>query len=152
MRLHVPPSHSPDVVGDFPEGKAEFRQLSKGPLAAWQFGTKTPRVTGRPPLHGSSPGFITPLDITSLQEWRQCGMYFYLYDYSTMIPDWAVVFFFQLSIPFGVHFFADRYREWYCVLTNLLQVSDFRYVKLSCRLFPCVCGVQGRNARPHPLC
>lgn len=39
----------------------------------WQLGslgTKTPRVTGRPPLYGSSPGFITPLDITSLQEWR----------------------------------------------------------------------------------
>lgn len=32
-------------------------------------------------------------------------MYVYLYDYSTMIPDWAVVFFFQLSIPFGVDFF-----------------------------------------------
>lgn len=31
-------------------------------------------------------------------------MYVYLYDYSTMIPDWAVVFFFQLSIPFGVDF------------------------------------------------
>lgn len=29
-------------------------------------------------------------------------MYVYLYDYSTMIPDWAVVFFFQLSVPFGV--------------------------------------------------
>lgn len=52
-------------------------------------------------------------------------MYVYLYDYSTMIPDWAFVFFFQLSVPFGVDFFADRCREWYCVLANLLQVSDF---------------------------
>lgn len=80
-------------------------------------------------------------------------MYAYLYDYSTMIADWAVVFFFQLSVPFGVDAsLTDVVSALVCVLANLLQVSDFRYVKLSCRFFPCVCGVQGRNARPHPLC